>query len=295
MPPTVNEVYLHLHTVNHDGVTFIDTRSERFYRRRLELTQATPDQPVDDEAMYFNVADAEDGATFRVRSEQLRHVVAFMQRQFEMTKDGAGLSQPPPPPPPPPHDQQQPPQIDPADPPQQQDNVEREIDGTIADLSDPLLIRDGSETEYLNSVFDLFLISNGLETELLHSKFVLGKRPHKEFNDHSLKDGERGMYISWSHLECKWKFKEDFIIGGSHEEDHIHQIVPSTIESGNVDIDSIGDIYELKPLLGGENVGDRKFEVSSGKLERSSPQRVPPTMKSSAGNSNQGRNNSPYG
>ncbi|KAK9127872.1 hypothetical protein Syun_016669 [Stephania yunnanensis] len=60
MPPTVNEVYLHLHTVNHDGVTFIDTRSERFYaklqRRHLELTQATPDQPVDDEAVYFNVA-----------------------------------------------------------------------------------------------------------------------------------------------------------------------------------------------------------------------------------------------
>ncbi|KAK9140113.1 hypothetical protein Scep_009794 [Stephania cephalantha] len=44
--------------------------------------------------------------------------------------DGAGPSQPqpppPPPPPPPPHDQQQPPQIDPADPPQQGDNVERE-------------------------------------------------------------------------------------------------------------------------------------------------------------------------
>ncbi|KAK9169947.1 hypothetical protein Syun_002087 [Stephania yunnanensis] len=30
-PPTVNELYLHLHTVNHDRVTFIDTRSERFY------------------------------------------------------------------------------------------------------------------------------------------------------------------------------------------------------------------------------------------------------------------------
>ncbi|KAK9088524.1 hypothetical protein Scep_027606 [Stephania cephalantha] len=43
--------------------------------------------------------------------------------------DGACLSQPqpPPPPPPPPHDQQQPPQIDLADPPQQQDNVEREM------------------------------------------------------------------------------------------------------------------------------------------------------------------------
>ncbi|KAK9121096.1 hypothetical protein Syun_018713 [Stephania yunnanensis] len=40
-------------------MTFIDTRSERFYdrlqRRRLELTQATPDQPVDDEAVYLNV------------------------------------------------------------------------------------------------------------------------------------------------------------------------------------------------------------------------------------------------
>ncbi|KAK9114020.1 hypothetical protein Syun_020817 [Stephania yunnanensis] len=59
-PPTVNKVYLHLHIVNHDGVTFIDTRSERFYaklqRRRLELTQATPGQPVDDEAVCFNVA-----------------------------------------------------------------------------------------------------------------------------------------------------------------------------------------------------------------------------------------------
>ncbi|KAK9118780.1 hypothetical protein Scep_016873 [Stephania cephalantha] len=59
-PPTVNELYLHLHTVNHDGMTFIDTRSERFYdrlqRRRQELTQATPDQSVDDEAVYLNVA-----------------------------------------------------------------------------------------------------------------------------------------------------------------------------------------------------------------------------------------------
>ncbi|KAK9107416.1 hypothetical protein Syun_023427 [Stephania yunnanensis] len=43
MPPIVNELYLQLHTVNHDGMTFIDTRSERFY-------------PVDDEAVYLNVA-----------------------------------------------------------------------------------------------------------------------------------------------------------------------------------------------------------------------------------------------
>ncbi|KAK9112101.1 hypothetical protein Scep_019620 [Stephania cephalantha] len=34
-------------------------------------------------------------------AEQLRHVMAFMQRQFGMTMDGAGLSQPQPPPPPP--------------------------------------------------------------------------------------------------------------------------------------------------------------------------------------------------
>ncbi|KAK9111893.1 hypothetical protein Scep_019412 [Stephania cephalantha] len=41
----VNELYLHLHTVNHDGMTFIDTRSERFYvsseMRRREATRAT--------------------------------------------------------------------------------------------------------------------------------------------------------------------------------------------------------------------------------------------------------------
>ncbi|KAK9104890.1 hypothetical protein Scep_021734 [Stephania cephalantha] len=161
-PPTVNELYLHLHTVNHDGVTFIDTRSERFYaklqRRRLELTQATPDHPVDDEALYLNVAGecpkgrvyglgslgrkkrryADHGAStsqmpemvpraeFDIVAEQLRKVMTFMHQQFRMTMDGAGLSRPQPPPPPP-HDQQQSPQIDPADPPQQQDNVEREM------------------------------------------------------------------------------------------------------------------------------------------------------------------------
>ncbi|KAK9088933.1 hypothetical protein Scep_028015 [Stephania cephalantha] len=69
----VNEVYLHLHTINHDGVTFIDTRSERFYaklqRRRLELTKATPDQPVDDEAVHLNVAgECPKGRVYGLRS-----------------------------------------------------------------------------------------------------------------------------------------------------------------------------------------------------------------------------------
>ncbi|KAK9140528.1 hypothetical protein Scep_010209 [Stephania cephalantha] len=62
-------------------------------------------------------------AEFDIVADQLRKVMGFMHQQFGMTMDGAGLSQPPPPPP---HDQQQPPQIDPADPPQQGDNVERE-------------------------------------------------------------------------------------------------------------------------------------------------------------------------
>ncbi|KAK9102932.1 hypothetical protein Sjap_020186 [Stephania japonica] len=57
-PPTVNELYLHLHTVNHDRMTFIDTRSERFYAPE-EMSGAHlsyTDQSVDDEAVYLNVA-----------------------------------------------------------------------------------------------------------------------------------------------------------------------------------------------------------------------------------------------
>ncbi|KAK9107302.1 hypothetical protein Syun_023313 [Stephania yunnanensis] len=129
---------------------FQAVNTAKLQRRRLELTQATPDQSVDDEAVYLNVAGecpkgrvydlrslrrkkrryADPGAStsqmpemvprveFNIVAEQLRKVMAFMHQQFGMTMDGASLSQPqPPPPPPPPHNQQQPPQIDPADPP----------------------------------------------------------------------------------------------------------------------------------------------------------------------------------
>ncbi|KAK9098984.1 hypothetical protein Syun_026029 [Stephania yunnanensis] len=65
-------------------------------------------------------------------TEQLRQVMAFMQRQFRMTMNGANLSQPQLPPLPPPHEQQQPPQIDLTDPPQQQDNVDREMQDWLA-------------------------------------------------------------------------------------------------------------------------------------------------------------------
>ncbi|KAK9110653.1 hypothetical protein Sjap_018713 [Stephania japonica] len=134
--------------------------TDRLQRRCQELTQATPDQSVDDEAVYLNVAGecpkgrvyglgslgrkkrryADPGAStsempdmvpraeFNVVAEQLRKVMEFMQQHLGMNMDGAGLSQqqPPPPPAPPPHDQQQLSQIDPVDPPQQGDNVERE-------------------------------------------------------------------------------------------------------------------------------------------------------------------------
>ncbi|KAK9089030.1 hypothetical protein Scep_028112 [Stephania cephalantha] len=107
---------------------------DKLQRRRLELTQATPEQPVDDEAVYLNMAGecpkgrvyglgslgrkkrryADPGARtsqmpemvpraeFDIVAEQLRKVMAFMHQQFGMTMDGAGLSQPQPPPPPPP-------------------------------------------------------------------------------------------------------------------------------------------------------------------------------------------------
>ncbi|KAK9134821.1 hypothetical protein Syun_014151 [Stephania yunnanensis] len=95
MPPIVNEVYFYLHTVNHDGVTFVDTRSEWFYlqRRRLELTKATPDQPIDDEAVYFNVAVPGDGATFRVR-QRCRAIMTGYGIYAEAIRDDHGRSRP---------------------------------------------------------------------------------------------------------------------------------------------------------------------------------------------------------
>ncbi|KAK9087640.1 hypothetical protein Syun_030034 [Stephania yunnanensis] len=134
---------------------------DRLQSRRQELTQATPEQSVDDEAVYLNVAgesskgrvyglgsvgrkkrrygtpgastsqtpDVVPRAEFDVVAEQLRKVMHFMQQRLGMDMDEIDLSQhqpPPPPPPPPPHDQAMPPQIDPVDPPQQGDNVGRE-------------------------------------------------------------------------------------------------------------------------------------------------------------------------
>ncbi|KAK9170098.1 hypothetical protein Syun_002238 [Stephania yunnanensis] len=108
------------------GSMSIVTTNERLIRVVLcsapeetyEPTHATPDQAVDDEAMYYDmgVSPMVPCSEFDNVAEQLRQVVVLMQRQFGITIDEAGLSQPPPLPPPP-HDQQKA-QTNPADPPQ---------------------------------------------------------------------------------------------------------------------------------------------------------------------------------
>ncbi|KAF8412657.1 hypothetical protein HHK36_000625 [Tetracentron sinense] len=75
------------------------------------------------------------------------------------------------------------------------------------------------------------------------------------------------------------------------------QIPPSTINSTGSDLDSLSDVYETKPILTGDAMGEKKFEAS--KLERPSPrraslpvERVNPAIKGAA--LSQGRN-LPYG
>lgn len=53
--------------------------------------------------------------------------------------------------------------------------------------------------------------------------------------------------------------------------DQIH-IAPPGIDRGP-DLDSISDIYESKPVLSGDAVGEKKLEASANKLERPSPKR----------------------
>ncbi|KAK9102186.1 hypothetical protein Sjap_019440 [Stephania japonica] len=57
-PPSVNDLYLHLHTVNHDRrhSSILDRSGSMLRSGRREATRATPEQSVDDEAVYLNVA-----------------------------------------------------------------------------------------------------------------------------------------------------------------------------------------------------------------------------------------------
>ncbi|KAK9166570.1 hypothetical protein Scep_001761 [Stephania cephalantha] len=142
---TPNDVFLHVHTKDHDGMTFIDNRSARFYaelvKRREEHTQATSDQPIDEKQLYYDaIGECSKGrvyglgslakrkmryedpgtSTFRepmVRRSELDAVVqrlaqfeAFVQSQLGMRMDfGASTFQAPPPPPlsPPPQEHHQ--------------------------------------------------------------------------------------------------------------------------------------------------------------------------------------------
>ncbi|KAK9148168.1 hypothetical protein Scep_006925 [Stephania cephalantha] len=57
---TPNDLVLHVHTKDHDVVTFIDNRSARFHaellRRREQHTQATLDQSIDEKQLYYDAA-----------------------------------------------------------------------------------------------------------------------------------------------------------------------------------------------------------------------------------------------
>lgn len=78
------------------------------------------------------------------------------------------------------------------------------------------------------------------------------------------------------------------------------QIAPPSLDRGADHMDPISEIYETKPILSGDPVGEKKFDGSaSAKLGRPSPRRAPlPTDRMNsminAGGMPQGRS-SPYG
>ncbi|KAK9166831.1 hypothetical protein Scep_002022 [Stephania cephalantha] len=136
---TPNDVFLHVHTKEHDGVTFIDNRSTQFHaelvRRREEHTQATPDRPIDEKQLYYDaVGECSKGHVYGLRSlakwkriyedpgastsresmvwlseldavvQRLAQFEAFVQSQLGMRMDfrASTFQAPPPPPLPPP-------------------------------------------------------------------------------------------------------------------------------------------------------------------------------------------------
>ncbi|KAK9093086.1 hypothetical protein Syun_027997 [Stephania yunnanensis] len=68
---TPNDVFLYVHTKDHDGVTFIDNRSTQFYaklvRRREEHTHATLDQSIAKKHLYYD-AVYPNGCVYGLRS-----------------------------------------------------------------------------------------------------------------------------------------------------------------------------------------------------------------------------------
>ncbi|KAK9096439.1 hypothetical protein Sjap_021936 [Stephania japonica] len=108
-------------------------KKNRIGSRATSSRPSYTEQSVDDEAVYLNVADAGCGAAARVRCRCGATTKGY-ELHASRSWDGHGRNRPSSrtttttaTPPPPPHDQSNvPPQIDPADPPQQGDNVGRE-------------------------------------------------------------------------------------------------------------------------------------------------------------------------
>ncbi|KAK9111617.1 hypothetical protein Scep_019136 [Stephania cephalantha] len=75
---TSNDVFFHVYTKDRDGVTFIDSRSARCHAelvmRREEHIQATPDQPIDEDQLYYDAAgDCPKGLIYGLGSHARRN------------------------------------------------------------------------------------------------------------------------------------------------------------------------------------------------------------------------------
>ncbi|KAK9087184.1 hypothetical protein Syun_029578 [Stephania yunnanensis] len=117
-------------------------------RRRQELTQTTPNQSLEDEAMYYKVAgECPKGSVYNLRTlwRKKRRYLIRAGSEAKLLDSVSNLV---------------------SDPLLIRDGLETEY---INSVSDPLLIRDRSETEYNNSVSDPLLIRDGLETECIYS------------------------------------------------------------------------------------------------------------------------------
>ncbi|KAK9117580.1 hypothetical protein Sjap_016527 [Stephania japonica] len=70
--PTYPEVFRHLHTITHDGHTFVDQRSERVdanITRRMEELAQTQETPIDENAIYLQVVKPVKGRVYGLGSQ----------------------------------------------------------------------------------------------------------------------------------------------------------------------------------------------------------------------------------
>ncbi|KAK9139997.1 hypothetical protein Scep_009678 [Stephania cephalantha] len=158
------------------GFDAIESYFAKLQRRRQELTQTTPDQPVDDEAVYYKVAGGDLsqrmclslGSLWRKKRRYVDPMLAHPSASTTRMGNFMILSTP----------------NELLEGVQAMEQVQwlyfqvymlwrtnwiKLSNGSETELlysvSDPLIIRDGSETESNNSVFDPLLIRDGSKTE----------------------------------------------------------------------------------------------------------------------------------